>query len=52
MNKDGVLTLLEGVKEEMQEKYKAEIKGIFCSYVRDEATEQSDVDVPKEIEGL
>jgi predicted nucleotidyltransferase len=52
MNKDEILTLLEGVKEEAKEKYKAEIKGVFGSYAKDEATAQSDVDVPKEIEEL
>lgn len=45
MNKDEILTLLKGVKEEAKEKYSAEIKGIFGSYVRGEATEQSDIDV-------
>ena len=45
MNRDEILTLLKGVKEEAREKYNAEIKGIFGSYVRGEATEQSDIDV-------
>lgn len=52
MNKDEILTLLEGVKEWAKEKSKAEIKGISGSYVRGEATEQSELDVPKEIEEL
>ena len=45
MKRDEILTLLEGVKEEAKEKYGAEIKGIFGSYVRGEATEQNDLDV-------
>ena len=45
MKKDEILEVLEGVKEEIKHKYKAEIKGIFGSYARGDEKENSDIDV-------
>lgn len=45
MNKEEIIKILEEVGEEVKQKYKAEIKGIFGSYVRGEEKEDSDVDV-------
>ncbi len=39
-----IKTLLE-LKDEIRRKYRAEIKGIFGSYVRGEQKESSDVDI-------
>ena len=45
MRKDKILKILEGVKKEAKDKYKAEIKGIFGSYARGDESEGSDIDV-------
>ena len=45
MAADGILDTIRDLKDQVRDNYKAEIKGVFGSYVRDEATEQSDIDV-------
>ena len=40
-----ILKVLATLKVEARQKYKAEIKGIFGSYVRGDAREGSDVDI-------
>lgn len=40
-----ILATLKGLKEEVDRKYKAELKGIFGSYARGEETPESDLDV-------
>lgn len=45
MTKDEILRTLEFLKEEIRQKYKAEIKGIFGSYSRGEQKKDSDLDV-------
>ena len=45
MTKDEILKILEEVKEEVDQEYKAEIKGLFGSYARGDEKEESDVDV-------
>lgn len=45
MKKDEILKILEGVKKDVRQRYKAEIKGIFGSYARGEEKQGSDVDV-------
>jgi predicted nucleotidyltransferase len=45
MNKYEILKVLEGVRREVKKKYKADIKGIFGSYVRGDNRKESDVDV-------
>lgn len=45
MNKHEILKVLEGVSKEVKKKYKADIKGIFGSYVRGDNRKESDVDV-------
>ncbi|MEA3221871.1 MAG: nucleotidyltransferase family protein [Thermodesulfobacteriota bacterium] len=45
MKKDEILKILEGVKKDVRQRYKAEIKGIFGSYARGEEKEGSDIDV-------
>lgn len=45
MVKADILKTLESIKDEVRQKYKAEIKGIFGSYSRDEAKKDSDLDV-------
>lgn len=37
--------ILENLQEEIKEKYKAEVLGIFGSYVRGEQKKRSDIDV-------
>jgi predicted nucleotidyltransferase len=44
MAKD-ILAIIEGLKDQASQKYKAEIKGIFGSYVRGNQTSESDIDV-------
>lgn len=45
MSTSEILHLLNGLKQEVRQRYKAEIKGIFGSYVRDEEKKESDIDV-------
>ena len=45
MQKNTILKILTDVKKLARQNYKAEIKGIFGSYVRGEANKTSDVDV-------
>lgn len=45
MTIENILTTIENLKEQARQNYKAEIKGIFGSYVRGEQTGQSDIDV-------
>jgi predicted nucleotidyltransferase len=40
-----IIEVLKELKDEIRRKYKAEIKGIFGSYVRGEEKEKSDVDI-------
>ncbi len=46
-----ILKILSNLKAEARQRYKAEIKGIFGSYVKGEQKEGSDVDVLVEFEG-
>ena len=45
MMQDQILETLETLKDEVYKRYKAELKGIFGSYTRGEAREDSDVDI-------
>jgi hypothetical protein len=45
-----ILKILSNLKAESRQRYKAEIKGIFGSYVKGEQKEGSDVDVLVEFE--
>ena len=45
MKKDEILEILEAVRGEVKQRYKAEIRGIFGSYARGDDREQSDIDV-------
>lgn len=45
LNKEDILKSLILLKKEVNNKYKAEIKGIFGSYVRNEETKDSDIDI-------
>jgi hypothetical protein len=45
MVKQEIIEALQGLKDEIRRKYRAEIKGIFGSYVRGEQKESSDVDI-------
>ncbi len=45
MTKQEIIKSLQELKDEIKRKYKAEIKGIFGSYVRGEQKENSDVDI-------
>ncbi len=45
MKKDDILKILENVKEEAKQNYKAKIVGIFGSYARGDEGEKSDVDI-------
>ncbi len=45
-----ILKILSNLKAEARQRYKAEIKGIFGSYVKGEQKEGSDVDVLVEFE--
>ena len=40
-----ILSILKSLKDEIRQIYKAEVKGIFGSYVRGEQKEGSDLDV-------
>ena len=50
MKKEEILKILKQVSGEVQQKYKARIKGIFGSYVRGEEHAGSDIDVLVEFE--
>jgi hypothetical protein len=43
--KQGIIEALQELNDEIRRKYKAEIKGIFGSYVRREQKENSDIDI-------
>ncbi len=45
MNKTKILKILSNLKGEIRQKYKAQIKGIFGSFVRGEQKETSDIDI-------
>ena len=45
MKKEDIIQLVKKAKEEIALKYKAEIKGIFGSFVRGESGPKSDIDV-------
>ena len=47
MNKklERIITVLKGLEDEIRKDYKAEIIGVFGSYVRGEQKEGSDVDI-------
>ena len=45
MKKDGILKILISLKDNIRRQYKAEIKGIFGSYVKGEARKGSDIDI-------
>ncbi len=45
MTRPEILGTLESIKDEVRQKHKAEIKGIFGSYSRGEEKEGSDIDV-------
>lgn len=50
MKKEEIIKILKQINNEVQQKYKAKIKGIFGSYVRAEEHEGSDIDVLVEFE--
>lgn len=50
MNKENIIKILEEVAEEVRQKYRARIKGIFGSFVRGEVHETSDIDILVEFE--
>jgi predicted nucleotidyltransferase len=45
-----ILSILKSLKAEIRQIYKAEVKGIFGSYVRGEQKEGSDIDVLVELD--
>jgi len=45
MTVGNILTTIRSLKDQVRQTYKAEIKGIFGSYVHGEQTSQSDIDV-------
>ncbi|MBW1795305.1 MAG: nucleotidyltransferase family protein [Deltaproteobacteria bacterium] len=45
MMQDQILETLQSLKQEVHKRYKAELKGIFGSYTRGEAREDSDIDI-------
>jgi uncharacterized protein len=45
INIETIKSILHNNRDEIKKKYKAEIRGIFGSYSRDEATGKSDVDI-------
>ncbi len=45
MTKSEIIRTLQKLKDEIRHKYKAEIKGVFGSYVRGEQKESSDIDI-------
>ena len=50
MSKGEILKTLSSLKAETRKRFKAEIRGIFGSYVRDEQRKSSDLDVLVEFE--
>jgi len=50
MNKDEIIDFLKANKEEMRQKYGVIRIGLFGSYVREEAKEDSDVDIAVEMD--
>jgi predicted nucleotidyltransferase len=50
MNQEEIIKLLKEVTGEVEQKYKARIKGIFGSFVRGEEREKSDIDILVEFE--
>ena len=49
MTKEYILEFLKQHKEELREKYQVEKIGLFGSYARDEAREDSDIDIAVEL---
>lgn len=45
MNREDIIKILRELDDQIREKYKARVKGIFGSFVRGEEREGSDVDV-------
>ena len=45
MKKDGVIKILESLKQSVRQQYKAEIKGVFGSYVKGKDKKGSDIDI-------
>ncbi len=45
MTAGNILTTIRSLKDQVRQNYKAEIKGIFGSYVRGDQTGHSDIDV-------
>lgn len=50
MNQEEIIKLLKELTGEVEQKYKARIKGIFGSFVRGEKHEKSDIDILVEFE--
>ena len=45
MEKRQIIEIFQELKDEIKKRYKAEIMGVFCSYVRGDQREGSDVDI-------
>ena len=45
MKKQEIVSILKELKNEAKQKYKAQVKGVFGSYVRGEEGNKSDIDV-------
>lgn len=45
MKKNGILKILEKLKEGIRKDYKAEITGVFGSYIKGKAKKSSDIDI-------
>jgi len=45
VNIESVKSILQNNRDEIKKKYKAEIRGVFGSYSRNEATGKSDIDI-------
>ncbi len=45
MTKQQIIEILHNLKKEISERYKADIKGIFGSYAREEQNQNSDIDI-------
>ena len=45
MTKEKIIDILNNLKVEVSEKYKADLKGIFGSYARGEQSQESDIDI-------
>jgi len=50
MKAESILTTIKSLKDQIKRNYKAEIKGIFGSYVRNEQTSHSDIDILAEFQ--